>query len=182
MAFQFTLSDAEQQYLKAIAREAIQAGVQRQPYAPPEPPTATLREHLGAFVTLTLHGELRGCIGHVLGDAPLYTTVAQMAQAAAFEDPRFPPLTAREFAEATLEISILSPVTPCPDPALVEVGRHGLIINRHGRSGLLLPQVAVDWGWSREEFLDHTCRKAGLPAECWRQTGTQLFWFEAVVF
>lgn len=182
MTFQFSLSDTEQRYLKTIAREAIEAGLKHQAYTPPEPPTATLTEPLGAFVTLTLDDSLRGCIGHVIGDTPLHTTVAQMARAAAFDDPRFPPLSVREFAAMHLEISILSPVTPCPDPQQVEIGRHGLIVSRQGRSGLLLPQVPVEWGWDRETFLQQTCRKAGLPTDCWTRPDTQLFWFEAVVF
>jgi len=108
--------------------------------------------------------------------------VWDMARSAAFEDPRFPPLTRGEFQAVEYEISILSPLAPCPDPERVEVGRHGLIMSRDGRSGLLLPQVPVEWGWNRETFLAQTCVKAGLPKDAWKEPGTTILWFEAVVF
>ncbi len=182
MAFAFSVNDTEKQYLMDVVKASIETGLASQDYTPPEPPTAQLKEHLGAFVTLKLNRNLRGCIGHVIGDSPLYTTVAKMARAAAFEDPRFPPLTAEEYQQVHLEISILSPVTVCSDTSQVEVGRHGLIVNGQGKSGLLLPQVPVEWKWNREEFLDNTCRKAGLPMGCWKEPTVKVFWFEAVVF
>jgi AmmeMemoRadiSam system protein A len=148
----------------------------------PEPPTETLQEEFGAFVTLKIQGRLRGCIGHLVGDKPIFMTVAEMARAAAFQDPRFPPLKLAEFDMLDIEISILSPLTPCPDSEQVEVGRHGLLIRKGGNSGLLLPQVATEWNWDRKTFLEHTCRKAGLPSNAWKEPGSQLFWFEAEVF
>lgn len=182
MAFAFSVNDTEQAYLKGVVRDAIQASLANQAYTPPEPPTAQLRESLGAFVTLKIDGHLRGCIGNVIGEAPLFSTVGKMALVAAFEDPRFPPLTAEEYPAVDLEISILSPITSCPDTAMVEIGRHGLIVNGYGKSGLLLPQVPVEWSWSREEFLEHTCQKAGLPPGCHADPHVQVLWFEAVVF
>ena len=149
---------------------------------PPEPPAGKLVDPLGAFVTLKIEGRLRGCIGNVLGDGPLFKTVARMAQAAAFEDPRFPPLSRDEFDELELEISILGPVTECPDPERIEIGRHGLILRKGVRSGLLLPQVPVEWNWDRKAFLEHTCAKAGLPGNAWKDPSAQLYWFEAEVF
>ena len=181
-AFRFALTPQEKDYLKDLARQVIAARLDGREPALPPPPTDVLRRHFGAFVTLTRNGRLRGCIGHIVGDRPLFETIAAMAEAAAFGDPRFAPLTRQEFADVALEISILSPLTPCPDPQLVVVGRHGLLLRREGRSGLLLPQVPVEWGWDRETFLDQTCHKAGLEPGCWKTPGTALYWFEAEVF
>jgi uncharacterized protein len=181
--FRFELSAEEKAYLKDVVRRAmadVLAGDGKG--RPPEPPTDKLREKLGAFVTLSIGGHLRGCIGRIVGGGPLYLTIAEMARAAAFEDPRFPPVSAEELPQVQVEISILSPITPCPDPALIEVGRHGLIVKRGGAQGLLLPQVPVEWKWDRETFLGQTCRKAGLPADAWRRQGTDILWFEAEVF
>ncbi|WP_272701060.1 AmmeMemoRadiSam system protein A [Desulfovibrio sp. Fe33] len=182
--FRFELTDGEKQYLKNLVIQAISSGlgIGDGPHTPPEPPTEKLRGHLGAFVTLKLHGSLRGCIGNVYGAGELYRTVWDMALSAAFRDPRFPPLTEGEFHAMEYEISILGPIEPCPDPALVEVGRHGLIMRRGGRSGLLLPQVPVEWDWDRETFLSQTCAKAGLPRDAWQEADTEIYWFEAEVF
>lgn len=163
----------------AIARELAE-GRQLGRETPPPPP-GPLHAPLGAFVTLKHGGCLRGCIGSVVGDGPLFRTVERMARAAAFEDPRFPPLRGDEFSEIAMEISVMGPITPCPDAQAVEVGRHGLIVRRGMHSGLLLPQVPVEWRWDRETFLGQTCHKAGLPEDCWREPQTQLFWFEACV-
>lgn len=181
--FSFSLTDGEKTYLKDLVAWSIERRLAGESAGrPPAPPTEKLAEELGAFVTLKLDGRLRGCIGHVIGDKPLYKTVADMAQQAAFGDPRFPSLTAEERPRLETEISILSPLTPCPDPALVEPGRHGLLVRQGPHSGLLLPQVATEWGWDRETFLAQTCHKAGLPPDAWRDEATQLFWFEAEVF
>ena len=181
-AFHVALTDAEKSYLKDLVRLVIAAKLAGKAPDLPTPDSETLGRKLGAFVTLTIDGNLRGCIGHIVGDQPLFATIAAMAEAAAFGDPRFPPLTRQEFDRVAIEISILGPLEPCPDPARVIVGRHGLLARRGGRSGLLLPQVPVEWGWNREEFLQHTCRKAGLPTDCWTRPDAQLYWFEAVVF
>ena len=181
--FRLELTDAEKRYLKDLVVQSIASRLTGEgPARPPEPPTAKLREHLGAFVTLKLHGRLRGCIGNIQGMGELYRTVWTMARSAAFEDPRFPELGEDEFPKLEYEISILSPIEPCTDPARVEVGRHGLIMSAHGRSGLLLPQVPVEWQWDRETFLAQTCVKAGLPRNAWKDPGTTIFWFEAEVF
>ncbi|THB69480.1 MAG: AmmeMemoRadiSam system protein A [Desulfovibrio sp.] len=181
--FRFELSQEEKDYLRELVRLAILKRLNNKDADDlPDPPTDKLKEPLGAFVTLKIAGNLRGCIGNVYGDKPLHLTVARMAQAAAFEDPRFPPLTAKEFDQTSIDISILSPVTECPDPLKVEIGRHGLIIRKGGRSGLLLPQVPVEWGWDLTTFLEHTCAKAGLPKNSWKDPSAQLYWFEAEVF
>jgi AmmeMemoRadiSam system protein A len=127
-------------------------------------------------------GELRGCIGTVLPVGPLDATVARMAVSAAVEDPRFSPVTARELPRLRLEISALTVPEPVPRWEALEIGRHGLIVSRGTRKGLLLPQVATEWGWNREEFLQHTCLKAGLPPQAWKEPGTVVEWFEAEVW
>lgn len=181
--FRFSLTDEEKRALKDLVRLSIASRLfPEQQIAIPPAPNERLTQTFGAFVTLTLDGNLRGCIGHVIGDAPLWDTVIEMARAAAFQDPRFAPLDPEEFQRIELEISILSPLSECPDPAEVQVGRHGLLINHAGRSGLLLPQVPVEWGWDRETFLAQTCRKAGLPTDAWQDPAATIFWFEAEVF
>lgn len=182
-SFRLSPSDEDKRFLKALVSQSIAtrlAGEDGQ--TPPEPSSDLLRRELGAFVTLKRHGQLRGCIGNIIGQGPLYRTVWNMARAAAFEDPRFQPLEQPELADLDIEISILGPIEPCPDPDLVEVGRHGLIVRQGARQGLLLPQVPLEWGWDRQQFLAQTCRKAGLPAQAWRDPATQIYWYEAVVF
>jgi AmmeMemoRadiSam system protein A len=180
--FRFQLNDEEKQYLKDLVRWSIRsyffAAEAERPFCPSE----KLRSRFGAFVTLKKGGRLRGCIGHIMGDAPLVETLAKMARAAAFEDPRFPPLGRTELEEVEIEVSILSPLERVTDMTLIEPGRHGLLIKRHWSSGLLLPQVALEWGWDRETFLAQTCRKGGLPGDCWQDADTEVYWFEAEVF
>ncbi|WP_320171302.1 AmmeMemoRadiSam system protein A [Maridesulfovibrio sp.] len=181
--FSFALSSEEKEYLKNLVRLSILSRLKGDTDAAiPEPPTRHLSEEFGAFVTLTMHGELRGCIGNVQGSGPLYRTIWKMARAAAFEDPRFPALILSEFEEIEIEISILSPITVCTDVEKIEIGRHGLIMQRGMQSGLLLPQVAVDWKWDRKQFLAQTCRKAGMEPAAWQDPATNILWFEAEVF
>ena len=135
----------------------------------------------GAFVTLRRRGQLRGCIGYPEPEFPLVHVVRQCAISAALSDPRFPPLTAAEWHDIELEISVLGPIAPVAEISQVVIGRHGLIVESGRRRGLLLPQVAVEWNWSADEFAAQTCRKAGLPIDAWR-TGASLFTFEAEVF
>lgn len=181
--FRFVITDEEKTYLRELVVQSIASEFSQDgPSSPSEPVTDKLKEHLGAFVTLKLGGHLRGCIGNVQGAGELFRTVWDMAQSAAFKDPRFPPLTEGEFDAVEYEISILSPIEICPDTDAIEIGRHGLIMSRAGQSGLLLPQVPVEWKWDRETFLAQTCAKAGLPRDAWLDEGTTIFWFEAVVF
>jgi uncharacterized protein len=162
------------------ARRAVAEALAGRPPAPPaEDGVFSLRA--GVFVSLHRHGELRGCIGQPYGDRPLAESVGRCAIAAATEDPRFPPVTAAELEACDLEVSVLSPMTPIVRPDEIEVGRHGLIVEQGGRRGLLLPQVATEYGWDRETFLAHTCAKAGLPRDAWK-AGARLFRFEAEVF
>ena len=182
-AFSFSLLDSEKEYLKDLVRTAIRTKLDGQDDAPiPEPPTLKLKSPLGAFVTLKIDGRLRGCIGNLQGAGELYRTVWNMSRAAAFNDPRFSSLSGDEFDKLDVEISVLSTVEPCPDVNEIRVGRHGLVIQRGSQSGILLPQVPVEWGWDRERFLAQTCVKAGLKPDAWQKVGTNVFWFEAEVF
>lgn len=145
-----------------------------------DPPTPHLAEPRGAFTTIYIQGQLRGCVGYVLAVAPVYRTVSETARAAAFEDTRFPPVTREEAHELEVSLSILSPLQPIRAED-VEVGKHGLLISQHGHRGLLLPQVSVEHGWGRVTFLEQTCYKAGLPSDAW-QRGAKIEAFTAEVF
>jgi AmmeMemoRadiSam system protein A len=147
---------------------------------PLDPPTPHLAEPRGAFTSLYLHGELRGCVGYVLPVSPVYRAVADTARAAAFEDTRFRPVTLQEAPNLEIELSILFAPQPISVDA-VEIGRHGLLITLAGRRGLLLPQVPTDHNWDRTTFLEQTCRKAGLPLDAW-QKGATIEGFTAEVF
>ncbi len=171
------LTADERRRLLEIAREAIRARVRGQPYSPPAIEGA-LAERAGAFVTVHRGDELRGCIGYVERDRRLVDVVARSAAAAVSEDPRFLPVTEEELPALRVEISVLGPLEPVERVETIEVGRHGLLIEDGWRRGLLLPQVATEWGWDRETFLDHTCLKAGLPQDAWRR-GARIFRFEA---
>jgi AmmeMemoRadiSam system protein A len=172
-------SDEERKLLLRLAHRTIAAELRKEEVdiSPPSPHLAELR---GAFTTLHRFGELRGCIGYVVPQYPLYQTIADTAVAAAFRDPRFAPVTDGELPELQIEISVLSPLAPIV-PEAVEVGRHGLIVTFGHARGLLLPQVPLEWGWDREKFLSETCRKAGLPLDAWKR-GAQLEAFTAEVF
>ncbi len=132
-------------------------------------------------MTVKVHGQLRGCIGILESHQPLRDVVQHCAVAAAFEDPRFSALRVDELPATTLEISVLSNFRTITDPAEIAVGQQGLVVERGPHRGLLLPQVAVEHGWTVEEFLEHTCRKAGLPRDAWR-SGTTVEAFDAEVF
>ena len=142
-----------------------------------------LRRPSGAFVTLnTREGDLRGCIGSIQAVEPLYKAVASSAVNAAFRDPRFFPIEKRELDDIHLEISVMGPIERVTDIETIEVGRDGLIIRKGGYAGLLLPQVATDYGWDRLQFLRQTCVKAGLPPDAWEAPGTLIEKFSAEVF
>ncbi|MFC1692916.1 AmmeMemoRadiSam system protein B [Candidatus Latescibacterota bacterium] len=141
-----------------------------------------LGEEWGAFVTLKKNGQLRGCIGHIVGAQPLIITVAEMAKAAALEDPRFPPVRPSELKDIDFEISVLTPIREVKDINEIIVGRDGIIITKGGYRGLLLPQVATDYGWERITFLEQTCVKARLPQDAWKDNDTKIEMFSAEVF
>jgi len=146
------------------------------------PERAKLKSRQGAFVSLHRGSTLRGCIGQIVPDRELHRIVADCAVSAATEDTRFPPITAVELSSLTIEISVLTPPRRVTDPSEIEVGRHGIIVSRGYRRGLLLPQVATQYGWDREAFLSQTCRKAGLPESAWKEPDTVVESFEAQVF
>jgi len=172
-------SPEERRALLRLAHESIEAALhQRQ--LDLTPLTEHLAEPRGAFTTLHIGERLRGCIGYVLANQPLYRTVAETARSAAFDDPRFEPVTLEEAPYLRVEISVLSVLRPIA-PTDVMVGKHGLVVMQGGRRGLLLPQVPREWDWNRETFLSQTCMKAGLPPDAW-QHGAQLQAFTAEVF
>jgi AmmeMemoRadiSam system protein A len=177
----FELTPEEKQILLKTAREAISARLEKRKPSYPES-TEILKKKCGAFVTLHEHGNLRGCIGFVIASKPLIDTVAETAQSSAFNDPRFPALTAQELKDIDIEISVLSPLRRVESVEEVRVGVHGIMLRSGFRSGLLLPQVATEYGWDRDTFLTHTCYKAGLPGDCWRSPDTEIEVFSAIVF
>ncbi|MEW6709778.1 MAG: AmmeMemoRadiSam system protein B [Candidatus Riflebacteria bacterium] len=140
------------------------------------------KEKSGVFVTLKKHGELRGCIGFIIGYEPLETAIPQMAISAATHDPRFNPVTADELKDIRIEISVLTPMQDVKDISEIKIGRDGLLLQMGGRSGLLLPQVPVEWNWDVEEFLENLCHKAGLPAGSHLNPQAHLQRFSADVF
>jgi AmmeMemoRadiSam system protein A len=176
------LTGEQRRILLAVARRAIEARLRGVELAS-EAADDALRVPRGAFVTLRRRddGELRGCVGYVEPRYPLVETVAQAAASAATHDDRFEPVTLQELPQLLLDVSALGALAPIASGDVV-VGRHGLLIRLRGRGGLLLPQVAVDHGWSPETFLEQTCRKAGLPAGAWRDPGVELLAFTAEVF
>lgn len=175
------LDDNDKRELLRIARATLREYLTTGFMPPGAPHRQTLLEPRGAFVTIHTGGELRGCIGRVDADTPLYLAVEQLAVAASTRDPRFDPLRAEELKDTRIEISVLSTVRSAK-PEEVEIGKHGLVITRGVRRGLLLPQVAVEHGLDREKFLDETCGKAGLPPGAWKEPGTILQIFTAEVF
>jgi len=173
--------DQQRKQLLTIAREAVLSAAQGRALPPVEVEDQELQQPRGAFVTLKHDGALRGCIGFVQPLYPLHETVARAAAAAATQDPRFLPVQLAEVPGLSLEISVLTPPQPVEHPDHIEVGRHGLVVRMGSRSGLLLPQVPSEYGWDRDEFLAHTCLKAGLPTDAWR-SGAEILCFEAEVF
>jgi AmmeMemoRadiSam system protein A len=185
MSTNFTLTDQEKRALCDVAHWGIVCGFTgKRPDGPdiPVPPEGVLRERLGSFVTLKRGGRLRGCIGTIIPQEELYRNVARMGFASAFQDHRFPPLRREELDDTEIEVSVLGPITPCPDPERIEVGRHGLLLRLDGKSGVFLPKVPVEQGWDRPAYLENLCRKASLPGGSWQDPNAQLFWYEALVF
>ncbi len=175
------LTDAQKTSLLRIARESVTGYLttgQRIAGA-----ASGLPEASGVFVTIKRRGELRGCIGTLECREDLAAEIARCALQSATEDPRFPPVSAGELPELSFEVSVLGPleeIDPAADDSIV-VGRHGVVVEMGHRRGLLLPQVATEWGWTKDQFLDQTSCKAGLPAEAWR-TGARVSRFDAEVF
>ena len=172
-------SPEERALLLQLAHESILSALEHREIAL-DRPSPHLAEPRGAFTSIYLRGQLRGCVGYVLPVSALYLTVADTARAAAFQDARFPPVMIEEAGDLQIELSILSVPQPITAEA-VEIGRHGLLISMGGHRGLLLPQVPVEHQWDRVTFLEQTCRKAGLPPDAW-QKGAAIEAFTAEVF
>jgi len=182
----FDLTVQERQFLLGLARRTIREVVAGKdlPATGPLPESVSrekLEQHGGIFVTLHRRGRLRGCIGHITGKESLIDAVREQARNAALRDPRFPPVTAEEIDELEIEISVLTPLVEVAAPEEIEIGRHGVVLERSGHRAVFLPQVAPEQGWNRETMLEHLAMKAGLPRDAWREK-THLQVFSALVF
>lgn len=177
-----TLSEEDKRILLQIARQSIEEEFGLASVNLYQNFSEGLNEKCGAFVTLSIDDELRGCIGYVISEKPLFETVYEVAKKSAFEDPRFYPLTAEELAHIEIEISVLSKPKTISSIGEIEVGKHGLIIQKGPFHGLLLPQVATKYNWNAETFLEHTCLKAGLNKHDWKHLATKIQTFTATVF
>jgi uncharacterized protein len=175
------LTPQEQDFLLQIARKAIISCVTRTDEEPPGVPEGRLQEKRGCFVCIKIHGMLRGCIGAFESEKPLHQLVRDMAESSACRDPRFYPLKKLDLDDFQVEISALTPMRKIESPEEVEVGMHGIYIEKNSFRGVLLPQVATEHGWDRETFLSQTCVKAGLRKEDWKE-GADIFVFSAQVF
>lgn len=176
------LTAEEKRELFRIARASVEAAVRKKARPDTKPLTPMMGEKRGVFVTLKIQGQLRGCIGYIEAVKPLYQAAAEMAREAAVGDPRFSPVSEKELPRLEYEISVLTPRRQISDPSEFITGKHGIIVERDGRGGVFLPQVAPEQGWDRETTLSYLCaHKAGLPADAWRDKRTKLFVFEAEV-
>ena len=175
------LSPEEKEQLKKLARESIESVLFGKDKTKFEP-TDMLQEKCGAFVTIKNKEQLRGCIGYIKGFLPLHETIREMAIQAAFHDPRFEPLRVDEWKDIDIEISVLTPMKKIQDIHEIEVGMHGLYIEKGYCSGLLLPQVARENNWDRTAFLEYTCYKAGLPKDAWKSKDAEIYIFSAEIF
>ncbi|MGD0862092.1 MAG: AmmeMemoRadiSam system protein A [Candidatus Limnocylindrales bacterium] len=179
-----TLARSNRRQLLDLARAAVEAtaGRSAKPGLDESVADPELLAPGAAFVTLREGGQLRGCIGMLRHDVPLWINVRDSAVAAARDDPRFPPVDASELPEIEIEVSVLEPPVALPDPSLFEAGRHGIVVERGACRALLLPQVATEMGWGESEMLEAVCRKAGLRPDAWRDRATRLYVFESVCF
>jgi AmmeMemoRadiSam system protein B/AmmeMemoRadiSam system protein A len=176
------LTEEEKKTLHHIAKTVIENKARGKAVPEFKIESPILEENRGAFVTIQKKGQLRGCIGYIEGHGPLHKTVEKMAAEAAFRDPRFPPVKEKELPELDIEISVLTPLRKITDVREIEVGKHGIYIIKGGWSGLLLPQVATEYGWDRLAFLEHTCQKAGLPPNAWKEKDIEIYIFSADIF
>lgn len=174
------LSDLQKKELLDYARAVISNRLTGSDITIPQ--DACFREKRGLFVTLHKEGQLCGCIGYIEAYKDTLSSIREMALAAAFRDPRFPPLKAAELSQIRIEISLLSPLILIQDIAEITIGRDGLYLDHPRSSGLLLPQVATEWNWDRDTFLKQLCRKATLSEHAWQEPGAQLYRFSAEIF
>jgi len=177
------LNKAQRKKLLEIARSSIDTYLKTGGKLKVAETDPVLLKEMGAFVTLHKQGNLRGCIGNLVGSQPMYLTIRDMAVEAAVGDPRFPPVEASELKDIEIEISALSPLERVDSADKIQLGVHGVIVRKGFRSGVFLPQVATDTGWSKEEFLSQLCaQKAGLSPDAWKDKSTELLVFTAEVF
>jgi AmmeMemoRadiSam system protein A len=175
------LSREQQFFLLQLARNAIASYLEKEKPPIIVPDDKMLREKRGAFVTLKVNGQLRGCIVYPLPIKPLYETIIDAAISAATQDFRFKSIELEELPKTGIEISVLSLPKPIKDTSEIEVGKHGIIVSKGLNKGLLLPQVPTEYGWDRETYLNHGCLKAGLEQDAWRK-GVHIEVFSAQVF
>jgi AmmeMemoRadiSam system protein A len=176
------LNKEEKVFLLKLVRSTITQYLKNGKLPETKPDSKKLYEKFGVFVTLHKKGKLRGCIGYVEGVDSLFKAVKTMAYSAAFRDPRFPPVVEKELDDIDIEISVLSPLKKIKNVNEIVVGKHGLIVQQGLSRGLLLPQVATEWGWDRTKFLEQTCLKAGLPQDAWQHEHTDIYIFTAEIF
>jgi AmmeMemoRadiSam system protein A len=176
-----SLAEREKQLLLQIARSALTLGVANKPPLRDFPSEVFLQQPAGAFVTLHRRGRLRGCVGQLPGGDSLAAVVAHSARAAALDDSRFEPVTSAELSEIDIEVSVLSALEDVTLQA-IEPGKHGLLLSRGMQRGVLLPQVASQFKWGAQRFLEETCVKAGLDRDAWRDPATRVQAFTAEVF
>ncbi len=175
------MTQKEKEELLGLARETIISTVNGQPMPVIEKPSKAQESQSGCFVTVKQNGQLRGCIGNFIGQKPLWLTVREMAVSASTRDPRFYPMKKADLENFTLEISVLSPLEKAASVDQIKVGTHGIYIVKGTYHGVLLPQVATEYGWDRDTFLRHTCMKAGLPENEW-QKDCDIYIFSAEIF
>jgi AmmeMemoRadiSam system protein A len=176
-----SLSEAERRTALQLARTAVVVAVAHRQLPDVALLEGFLRERRSVFVTLRVCNRLQGCIGVIEANEPLAKAIIRCAASAALEDPRFAPMKPEQLGELSIEISLLSPMVPIA-PESIEIGHHGLLVRLHAQRGLLLPQVAIEHRLTREQFLEETCRKAGLRREAWRDPEVLLFGFTCEVF
>lgn len=177
------LNNQQREVLLKLARESIAVYLKTGHKLEVNPLDPALNQNRGAFVTLNKHGQLRGCIGNLIATQPLYLTIKDMAVESAVGDPRFPALTLAELKDVEIEISVLSEMERVNSADKIELGKHGVMVKKGRQSGVFLPQVATETGWTKEEFLSQLCaQKAGLPADAWKDKDTELYIFTADVF
>jgi len=167
-----------------IAKQAVKAYLNNEDIRIKEEIKKRFNEKTGVFVTIKENNELRGCIGFIEPVYPLWEAVVKAALGAAFADPRFMPITQQEFKDLSFEISILTKPIPLPKPyeKNIEIGKHGLIVEKDGFKGLLLPQVAPEFNWNQKQFLEHTCLKAGLSKDAYKDKDVKVYRFECEIF
>jgi len=176
------MNNENREILLNIARKTIESYAKSKKIPEFSVSEPELLEKRGAFVSLHKNNDLRGCIGLFTSDKPLYQTIVDMAVSASSCDPRFYPMTVNELPGISIEISVLSPLKKIDDVSEIEVGRHGIYIIKGSRRGVLLPQVATEYNWDRDTFLEHTCLKAGLAPNSWKEKDIEIYTFEAEVF